>query len=363
VICSFQCGATSAAGGRTCARGEVTNVELTELFRAHGVTCEEDGEWIVFPRKEMRAQARIFDPPVTETIQLDVDLEIWPGWLLVESFAGYAGLGKDRAASIANAFEAFALASLPVLLSAFLLPRPLAGVDREEWLINGRPRILTLGTVLHRGQNADPSWFADFEKAIKTSALSEGTHWIRLYYGQLNRKPMVHKALLDNEPWPEIQRAMERFDWWTGDDFHSARLFLVVQGGVGIGQACSVISRSKNATEDLVALGMTEARATLLYSLITLAFGRTVLQKMGLTLADQFWLLRADGARERCALADYPIYTEALAVAQTRRQLSKEQVRTIAWQSPELRAVNEALKADSNFNNLPFVMPEVVLPD
>jgi hypothetical protein len=155
---------------------------------------------------------------------------------------------------------------------------------------------------------------------------------------------------------------MERFDWWTGDGFHSARLFLVVQGGVGVGQACSVISRSKNATEDLVALGMTGSQATLLYSLITLAFGRTVLQKMGLTLPVQFWLHRADGAREKCALADYPIYREALAVAQAQRQLSGEQVWTIAWQSPELRAVNEALKADSNRNNLAFEMPVVVLP-
>jgi hypothetical protein len=76
--------------------GEVTNVELAELFRAHGLTCEAHDEWIVFPQKEMRAQARIFDPPVTETIQLDVRLEVWPGWLLVESFTG---LGKDRAAS------------------------------------------------------------------------------------------------------------------------------------------------------------------------------------------------------------------------------------------------------------------------
>jgi hypothetical protein len=220
--------------------GEVTNVELAELFRTHGVTCEAYGEWLVFPQKEMRAQARIFDPPVTETIQLDVRLELWPGWFLVESFAG---LGQDRAASIANAFEAFALASLPVLLSAFLLPHPLVEVNREEWLINGRPRILTLGKLLQRGADADPLWFAEFEEIIKASALTEGTHWIRLYYAQHNRKPMSYEALLDNEPWPEIQRAMERFDWWTGDGFHSTRLFLVVQGGVGVGQACSVISR------------------------------------------------------------------------------------------------------------------------
>jgi hypothetical protein len=86
-------------------------------------------------------------------------------------------------------------------------------------------------------------------------------------------------------------------------------------------------------------------------------------QKMGLTLPDQFWLHRADGARVKYALADYLIYTEALAVAQARRQLSKERFLSIAWQSSELQAVNEALNASSNLNNLTFVMPVVVLPN
>jgi alkylhydroperoxidase/carboxymuconolactone decarboxylase family protein YurZ len=83
---------------------------------------------------------------------------------------------------------------------------------------------------------------------------------------------------------------------------------------------------------------------------------------MGLTLPNQFRLNRPDGACEEHPLADHPIYAEAHAVAQARRQLSKEQFKAITSQSAEVRAVNKALSAGSSVNDLVFAMPVVLLP-
>ena len=339
------------------------NAILATIFETHGVAGETQGEWVVFPETGIRACARIHDGPSETIIQLDIRMEIWPGWDLVESCAG---IGEDRNAAIFNGFEAFMANTLHVLLAAFFFPDRDDLATCERWTINGTPRKVTISGATFRGNapSGDAvAWFPEFEAALKAAPLSEGDHWIRLFYAQDGGAPMSCEALLDNQTWPEMERAMEGFAWTPAEGYYSVRLFLVVQGGVGVGQACSVISRAADEVAALEALGVGARRAALLYGFIVLAFGRPILESLGVAASDKFLLQGPDGERSEGLLMDEPIFVEALAVARSRNQLSREQLKAISMQSCEVDALNEALNAGHRPEDLKATPPVLFLPE
>jgi Family of unknown function (DUF6348) len=302
---------------------------LSGLMNAHGVRSEQHDEWIVFPDHGKRGYARLF--PREHSCQLDIGIEIYPGWLVLESFAG---IGADIDAALKDAFDAFARGALHVMLSAFFRATPDEQVTREQWNIARTTRQMTLGNVVFRGRTpADPvHWFPQLETALKSLALPEGTHWLRLYYAQRDSQAMIHEALLDNETWPELQEAMARFSWPLMGDFYSARLFLVIQGGVGLAEACTAICRAggHDAIDEMVTMGATLRQATLLYSFLTLAFGRKIIERLGASTSADFLLCSRDGQQTGRALANEPLFLQATALAQSRSQLSKDQFNSIA---------------------------------
>lgn len=337
------------------------NALLADLMSAHGVRSELHDDGVLFPDHGKRGYARLFERE--QGGQLDVGIEIAPGWLLLESFAG---IGGDRGEALGDAFRAFAQGALHVILSAFFAGGGDGQVTREQWIIAGTPRLVTLGNVMFRGrQQVDPlAWFPQFEAALKASALPEGTHWLRLYLARQGSGAMTSEALLDNEIWPDMQQAMAHFAWPAAGDFYSIRLFLVVQGGVGLAEACTVIGRNGDpgAVEELVAMGATPRHATLLYSLVTLAFGRRLMTGLNVVFPDKFLLRTPGGRQELRLLAGEPLFREAAALAQSRRQLSRDQFAAIALQSPEVMAVNDALNNGSSEAGLMLSAPLIRLP-
>jgi Family of unknown function (DUF6348) len=69
---------------------------------------------VVFPDHGKRGYARLFSRE--RTYQLDVGIEIFPGWTVLESFAG---IGTDTEAALKDAFDAFLRGALHVMLAAF----------------------------------------------------------------------------------------------------------------------------------------------------------------------------------------------------------------------------------------------------
>jgi Family of unknown function (DUF6348) len=337
---------------------------LSRIMEAHGVRSELHDESVVFPDHGKRGYARLF--PRERTYQLDVGIEIFPGWTVLESFAGF-GTDTDTDTALKDAFHAFARGTLHVILVAFFDHPSEEQVTCEEWDIAGAPRRMTLGNVVFRGATPVDSigWFPQFEAVLKSSALPNGTHWVRLYYAQIDNKAISCEALLDNEPWPELQEAMAHFAWPAATEFYSARLFLTIQGGVGLAEACAAICRKDNpdAIGEMVSLGATAREATLLYSFVTLAFGRELTGRLGVTTSGRFVFRRPDGQQIEQPLATEPLFMQAAALAHSRSQLSKDQFACIAMQSCEIRAVNKAMNSGSHAADLVLTAPMILLPE
>ncbi len=257
----------------------------------------------------------------------------------------FAGIGADIDAALKDAFD----------------------VTCEQWNIAGTTRQMTLGNVVFRGNTpADPvPWFPQFETALKSLALPGGTHWVRLYYATWDSQTMIHEALLDNETWPELQEAMACFCWPPTEHFCSARLFLVIQGGAGFAEACTAICRAggHGSIDEMITMGATPRQATLLYSFLTLAFGRKIIEGPGVNTSGDFLLCEPDGRRTGRTLASEPLFLQAATLAQSHSQLSKDQFISIAMQSSEVRAVNEALNNGSRAVDLVLSSPVIFLPE
>lgn len=209
------------------------NKPLAELFRAHGIQAELQEGWVTFPGRPHRAHAALFNETETKSgvsLQLDVRLEIGPERMIVESFSG---VGDSRESAARNAFQSFAANTFHVLVAVFFAS-DCTHVTREEWVLGGRNCRVTNGGVGVKGRPPVDGeglfeWYRHFEAKIREQRLSPGTHWIRLFFGQYQGKPLACEVLLDNQKSPELQSEMAAFAWPAGQEFYSVRIFLVLQ--------------------------------------------------------------------------------------------------------------------------------------
>src|SRR5262249_29701555 len=141
--------------------------------------------------------------------------------------------------------------------------------------------------------------------------------------------------------------------------------FITVRGGIGLAEACAAICRKKSsdAIAEMVSLGATPREATRLYSFVTLAFGRELIGRLGATTSDRFVLREPDGRQTEQPLASEPLFMQAVALARSRNQLSKDQFSCIAMQSSEIAAVNQALHNGSHAADLVLPAPMILLPE
>lgn len=327
------------------------NAILLALLQGHGVAAQQVGQEIHFPDSVRRASAVVVQQrrqPGGAIVQLDVSLWLGPGQRLVESFGGI-GASEDEA--LADAFQGFMSTSLHVLLVAFLGGDP-ATVPQTHW----GPWQVTRGEFGLRG-NLPPGGEAHLAHILKALAalleaqpLPEGTHWLRLYYAQLQGQRRQCELLLDNEPWPEGQATLERLAWPVGEAFYSVRLFLVLQRGEALAWLLPLFYEAPEADDAqlfarLCATGLVPHTAERLVALVPLAFGRVLLAGLPIALSPRA-LVQGDTPRE-IALAEEPLYAQAHWLAERAyRQgtLTQPEFAALALRSAEVHVVNQALR-------------------
>ncbi len=339
------------------------NEPLLKLFRAHSVEAQFQDGWIVFPGRPLRATAALVGEkqhPAARSVQLDVRLEIAPGRTLIESFAG---MGETREQATGDALHNFTANTFHVLLAAFFRPDDLQ-VTREEWVVGGRAARVTIGDAGLRGTppvEGEPliRWFGYFTAKLKEQELRPGTHWVRLYYAQMQGKSMVCEVLLDNYPWEEMQATMTAFDWPVGEAFFSVRNFLVLEvqkGGTvspetAVAWLADLIAGQERFAEDEVYAAMAEAGvpdrlADRAYKLTQVAWGRALLAGMGVRFSpDYLWFDAAGRVVESGRLEEEACFVAATRLAKKYR--GSPGFKQLALTSADVNAVNNALHKGS----------------
>jgi len=105
----------------------------------------------------------------------------------------------------------------------------------------------------------------------------------------------------------------------------------------------------------LLRAGLSKKQAHDAARFIPLAFGREILSGMGPAFSDTY-VRMSDGQRTEVALATEEFYAEAQKAA---RETNKEAFTSIAMQSSELQAVNNALNAGADVANLVLSPPVI----
>ena len=124
----------------------------------------------------MKAEiSKVIPNPVDKTVQLDIQMAIGPGKIIVESFAG---VGSTAEEAENDAMQNFVRSSFHPLISAFVSPDEQdEHAVRSEKLIGGVLRKLTSSDVVIRGTiPADRQklmkWFGQFEAHLAFELLS-----------------------------------------------------------------------------------------------------------------------------------------------------------------------------------------------
>jgi hypothetical protein len=344
------------------------NESLLELFRAHGVEAVLLEEWVVFPGRNMRASASIvreIKQQAAMSVQLDVWFEIAPRRTIVESFAG---LGETLERAVADAIHNFTANSLHVFLTAFFRSDD-QQVSQEEWVVGGRTSRVTIGNVGIRGKPPVQGeelvgWFKRFEEKLKENQLRPGTHWVRLYYGQMQGRPMACEVLLNNDVWEEMQSEMAAVAWPVGEEFYSVRVFLVIQvsnGGsvspeTAVAWLADIVAAWDEFTEEevysaMADAGVADAVADRAYKFTQLAWGRALLAGLGVRFSPEYVCFNASGeVVESGRLTDERCFAAASRLAE--RYASTPGFKRLALMSADVNAVNNALHRGSKPEDL-----------
>ena len=326
-----------------------------------------DGDVLVLDGTDMRLSAAVVSEQAFSThasVQLDVHFEIGPGRTIVESCVG---IGASVEEAIANAELSFASNALHVLLAAF------AGgetdqVTVEEWECGGVPFRVVLGHMTGRGAppkgGSPTSWFATVEAAMRAAALSPRTHWLRVYCARTGGPQQITEVLLDNEEWPSLAAELAALPWPATDGFYSVRIFMVLDPGFDTTRAIAAMHRLRDRPDDeivhaLVTEGAHPSHAEQLVDFLPIAFGRPVLERIGVRVPDVAVLVAPEGERT-FRLEDDPVFADAVALAREAYRTGSipgEVFRSLAMRGAELSAVNQALAAGARAEDLVLSPP------
>ncbi|MBN9684635.1 MULTISPECIES: DUF6348 family protein [unclassified Corallococcus] len=348
------------------------NEKLAEILRAHGLPIQEEEEWLRVGPGGPRFQATLIDTrtePGSCTRQLDVCLEPWTGRWVFESVGGF---GTTETEASNDALMNFVRASLHVLLSAFVRP-PDEHVTVATWRVGGIDRKVILGNVITRGDHPGPkleeSWFKAFESALRSLPLTSGTHWVRVYYAQMDEKRMALEVLLDNEPWQALADQLETASWPAAPGFLSRRLFLVLQGGVDVSRAVAAwfdVPEDGDPIALLQEQGATRLEAEKLDAYLPLAFGEPVMKKLGAESSRTAEFTANPPIVQRTVvLAEDPLWRDAVHLAEQAFQgntaLTREQLIRLSTSGATVRVLNDFLNQGSDPKDLQFTPPLITL--
>ena len=119
------------------------------------------------------------------------------------------------------------------------------------------------------------------------------------------------------------------------------------------------VKEPKDAIAALTDLGFSRARAEKLFFVTQLAFGRVVIERLGIAEFPTTFLLNSfDGIKTEHSLFSEPSYNAALGLARaTFANGPRETFSTICWWSAELRAANDALNKGEKVGKSKLLTP------
>jgi hypothetical protein len=336
---------------------ETLKGKLSSLLAGHGVDARPAGDWLGFTNRPGRIKALASictDEPEFVVTQLDVGFSPWPGCLIWESSAGR---GETRESSIRTALETFVGNTLHVLLKVFL------GVDCHEQtnqytIMNGDTQFtVTDGHFRVKSSAAVTAdmmeWATGFRGLLENQPLTEGTHWVRLYYAQVDRQPAALELLLDNHPWESALPVARMLPWPAVDGFFGVRVFQVLQGGVDISPAIGLMATNpeaddKHLEELMVASGLSPLDASRLTLLIPIAFGNRLLERVGMTESTRC-LIYAGHSFSEVDLLSSNLFRQARTFAQTHESdgtFSSDEFLALAASDPRVTTVSGLSESD-----------------
>lgn len=348
------------------------NEPLGELLRAHGVSFQEEDGWLRVRPGGPRLQAWVIETrtePDVRMRQLDVVVEPWTGQRVVESVGGFGTTEED---AWKDALQNFSRGSLHVLLSAFLRP-PDEHVTVESWRVGGIERKVILGDIVSRGDGTNPSheepWIAALEEAIKSLPLPSGTHWVRVYYAQMDGARMALEVLLDNEPWQALADRLDKAAWPSASGFHSRRLFLVLQGGADVSRAVAAWFDVPEEGDPIALIqehGATRLEAEKLYAYLPLAFGEPLMRRLGAMspLSAEF-TANLPTVQRTVLLAEDPLWRDAVHLAELtfegKTGITRQQLIQLSSSGATFQALNDLMNQGAKPEDLRFTPPLIMI--
>lgn len=332
---------------------------ITELFVNHGVKAVQQDNVIDFIDKNMHMQVNCFlheHDNHQQTVQLDVVLYygIKP---IVESFSGW---GNDEMSMVQDAVQVFTISTFHTMLSVFFNDEFDNQVEKEIWQINQREFEMTIGHFISRGEVPETLgtvWFDEYQKEVQKLPLSDGVHWLRLYYGQADNQAIAYETLLDNEHCQEIMPLVEGFSWQASEGFYSMRVFLVAKRGIDFGRMAYLIAYADEqyqAIEPLQKLELSQLEAEKAVVFIPEAFSMVLMKQIGVQGDFPTKAQAVNDADQTIELdlSQEPIFQQALQLAQSLwEQGYQESVQRLAFIGAGMKILDGFL-AD-NDNNQP----------
>ena len=207
------------------------NEQLVELLEAHDMEVGQTEEYFfvegVFPG--IVAQAfEMEDFGESFVVQVDFTL-LFPNDSFVESFVAQAATHED---AIANIFEQFESTVLHTFIMAFWAKAKKVenGVGTDVWDINGQKWEAIISNYGYRGYEDFDSIIPEIDtmydaikECIEAYPLSKDIYAIRSVYTNGSNEQQVTEGLINNEEFPELQKAVSELAWSASEKFYSVR--------------------------------------------------------------------------------------------------------------------------------------------
>jgi hypothetical protein len=333
---------------------------IAELFVNHNINCTTTENIIIFNKEQISIETYCFDRNSSEgltVLQLDlyIDYGISP---ILESFAG---LGKDFESAIFDAFENFKTNSFHTILSAFFTSNFDKEINKYSWNINGRDFEIFSSNIGIRGKQPyklSSEWLNQFETEVQKLKLDEGTHWIRLFFAQQGNQTRVCEVLLDNENFIPLQKKAEEFAWQKQEDFYSIRVFMILKNGISFERVIKIVGSDKEYKEAFLKLkkmGLSELEIEKAFAFIPEAFGRKLIQDMGIvgTFSNKAIVLNIDNEKIEINLDKEEVYKKSTVLI---NELTKngwnDNMKKICFTSASFNTLNKAISEGAKLKDI-----------
>ncbi|NOZ90131.1 MAG: hypothetical protein GXO60_02475 [Epsilonproteobacteria bacterium] len=211
------------------------NKQLLEVMGQFGLEFEKNGDYYFANNSFPGITALAFEMERFENsviVQVDIHL-LFPNQSFIESFIGHAESVEE---AVAEAFEQFEVNVLHTLIASFWedAKRVENGVGTDIWEINGHRWQIVVSNYGYRGMEPFDNIIEDsdmlydeIEKAIKSMPLEKDIYAIRTLYTNLGNGRSVTEALINNEQFPELERAVSALPWKNVGSQYSVRNLVI----------------------------------------------------------------------------------------------------------------------------------------